>query len=59
MSFLKNFVRDEQGQDVVEYAVLVALLAVAGIVAYQVLGTSVRTSLETSEGKIAGAGKAW
>jgi Flp pilus assembly pilin Flp len=59
MSFLKNFIRDEQGQDVVEYAILVALLAIAGIVAYQAFGSSVKTSLETSSGKLATADTSW
>jgi pilus assembly protein Flp/PilA len=55
MSFLKNFIRDEQGQDVVEYAILVGLLAVAGITTYLALGGAVKTSLEASEGKLTAA----
>ncbi len=29
MSFLKNFVRDEQGQDLIEYTLLLAFVALA------------------------------
>jgi Flp pilus assembly pilin Flp len=30
MRFIKNFIRKEQGQDVVEYALVIGLVAVAG-----------------------------
>ena len=33
MTFLKNFVRDEQGQDLIEYALLLAFMVIAGATA--------------------------
>ena len=49
-----RFVRDEQGQDLVEYALLITFIALACIVGMQQLGTainnnyqSISTSLQT------------
>jgi Flp pilus assembly pilin Flp len=36
VQFIKNFIREEEGQDVVEYALVLGLVAIAGTVA---LGT--------------------
>jgi Flp pilus assembly pilin Flp len=33
VQFIKNFIREEEGQDAVEYALVVGLVAVAGAVA--------------------------
>jgi len=30
MQFIKNFIREEEGQDVVEYALVIGLVALAG-----------------------------
>jgi len=42
-SFLKAFAREEDGQDLVEYALLLAFIALAAIASL----TAVRTSLDT------------
>ena len=54
---LRGFVADEQGQDLVEYAMLMAFIALLCIIGLQNLGTalnstynSVSTSLTTSLG---------
>jgi pilus assembly protein Flp/PilA len=41
MQFIQQFVREEEGQDVVEYALVLGLVAVAGIVALTAMGTSI------------------
>jgi len=38
---IQQFVRNEDGQDLIEYALLVALIAIACIVAVQRAGTSI------------------
>lgn len=42
MQALKNFVAREDGQDLVEYALLAALLSIVSIVALQTLGGSIK-----------------
>jgi len=39
--FLNRFVRDEAGQDLVEYAMLLAFIALIAIVGVKTLGTTV------------------
>jgi len=39
MTYLKNFIRDEEGQDMVEYALLVAFIALVALVGATALGT--------------------
>lgn len=46
---------DEAGLTTVEYALLLALVVVAGIAAWQGLGTTVRTAVNNSADTIAGA----
>ena len=41
---LKNFLRDETGAELAEYAVGVALLVAIGLVVYKVLGNAINTS---------------
>jgi len=43
MKLLKNFLRDEQGQDLVEYALLIGLIALVCVAALSVAGTEVST----------------
>ena len=38
---MKNFIRDEEGQDLVEYALLLVFLALAAIAILPTLGSSV------------------
>lgn len=44
MSYLKNFINDQEGQDLVEYALLLAFVAVAA--------TAVLTTVATNTGKV-------
>jgi pilus assembly protein Flp/PilA len=41
ITFVKSFVREEEGQDLLEYALLVALIALVAIGAVTAAGTSV------------------
>jgi pilus assembly protein Flp/PilA len=41
MNALKNFIAREDGQDLVEYALLAALLSIASIAALKVLGPKI------------------
>ena len=43
LNMLKKFVRDEEGQDFVEYAMLLAGIAVIGFVAVKALGGKIVT----------------
>jgi pilus assembly protein Flp/PilA len=40
---VRNFVRAEEGQDLIEYALLAALIALGAVVAMQATGTSVNS----------------
>ena len=41
VNFVKSFVRDDEGQDLLEYALLVALIALVAIAAVTAAGGSV------------------
>ena len=43
MTYVKSFARNEEGQDLLEYALLVALIALVAIGAVTAAGTSVST----------------
>jgi pilus assembly protein Flp/PilA len=52
MNRLQSLVRDEQGQDLVEYAMLVALIALVCVVGVAAAGTSVNAIFASIGGKI-------
>jgi pilus assembly protein Flp/PilA len=52
MNRLQSLVRDEQGQDLVEYAMLVALIALVCVIGVAAAGTSVNTIFGSIGGKI-------
>jgi Flp pilus assembly pilin Flp len=43
LKFLKTLGRDESGQDLAEYAIALAVITVAVVLAVQVVGTNVRS----------------
>ena len=51
----RKFVRDEQGATMVEYALLVALIAVVVIGAVSLLGTNASTKLNAAATSIGGS----
>jgi Flp pilus assembly pilin Flp len=55
VNFAKSFVRNEEGQDLLEYALLVALIALVALAAVQAAGGSVKTIFQTIADKLAPA----
>jgi Flp pilus assembly pilin Flp len=58
MNFLKNFLKDEQGQDLIEYTLLLAFVALAAAALFTNIGasiTSIWTSANTTIGTAPGA----
>jgi Flp pilus assembly pilin Flp len=53
---MRELWRDEEGLTTVEYALLLALVVVAGIAAWQGLGNTVENAVTDSAGTIANAG---
>lgn len=49
---LKEFFKDEQGAELAEYAVAVALVVAIAIVAYQTLGIAINNKLNQVAGEI-------
>jgi pilus assembly protein Flp/PilA len=47
MNALKNFIAREDGQDLVEYALLAALLSIASIAALKILGPKIAATWGT------------
>jgi pilus assembly protein Flp/PilA len=54
-NFVKSFVREEEGQDLLEYALLVALIALVAIGAVGAAGGSVSTIFQNIAGQLGGA----
>jgi len=52
---VKSLVRNEEGQDLLEYALLVALIALVAIAAVTAAGGSVSTIFQTIASKLSGA----
>jgi pilus assembly protein Flp/PilA len=55
LKFVTSFVREEEGQDLLEYALLVALIALVAIGAVGAAGTSVNDIFNNIAGKLASA----
>ena len=47
MTTLRNLIADEAGQSMVEYGIIVAVIAAVCIGAYKAVGTQVNKSLDT------------
>ena len=52
---IKTFVRDEEGQDLIEYALLVALISLVCVVALTDAGTQVNNIFEQIKDKLTDA----
>jgi pilus assembly protein Flp/PilA len=52
VNFVKSFVRNDEGQDLLEYALLVALIALVAIAAVAAAGTSVQTIFQSIADKL-------
>jgi Flp pilus assembly pilin Flp len=49
---IKNFLKDESGAELAEYAVAVALIVAIGLVVYKTLGTAVNDTNSVSGSKM-------
>ena len=56
MNTLNAFLKDESGATAIEYGLIAALVSVAGITAFQSLGTSLGTMFSTVASTIDNAG---
>lgn len=55
LNYVKSFVREEEGQDLLEYALLVALIALIAIGAVGMAGESVNTIFTNIATELSGA----
>jgi pilus assembly protein Flp/PilA len=49
---IQRFIRDEAGQDIIEYALLAAFISVIAILAVTTIGTKVNTIYEGVSGQL-------
>jgi pilus assembly protein Flp/PilA len=55
ISFLLEFVRNEEGQDLIEYALLVALISLVCVAALTTAGSQVNTIFENIKNRLTSA----
>ncbi|HSL20297.1 MAG TPA: Flp family type IVb pilin [Vicinamibacterales bacterium] len=55
MLYVKSLLRNDDGQDLLEYALLVALIALVAVLAVTAAGGSVKTIFENIAGALANA----
>jgi len=56
MEFLQRFIRDESGQDVVEYGLLIATIAIVVLLATAAFGQNIGAWFNTLAGRITTTG---
>ena len=54
-AILNNYVRDERGQDLIEYALLAAFISIAAVAAITAIGTNLSALYTTINGPVAAA----
>ena len=54
-NLLNRFVREEQGQDLIEYAFLAVFIALVVILGLQAVGTSVNSKMSSIASQVSGA----
>ena len=54
-NLIARFVREDEGQDLVEYALLIAFIALACIVGLQSLGTAINNTYGSISSSLSGA----
>ncbi len=55
MNRLRSFVRDEEGQDLIEYALLVALISLVAVAAVTTAGSAVNNIFTSIAGSLTAA----
>ena len=58
MHIIKNFLRDEQGQDLIEYTLLLAFVALASAALFISAGGSINTIWSTANSRLSNAASA-
>lgn len=58
MTYLKNFINDEEGQDLVEYALLLGFVALAAVALLTTIGTNIKSIFTSADTKIGTAATA-
>ena len=53
VNFVKSFVRNDEGQDLLEYALLVALIALVAVTAVGLAGSQVKAIFNNIAGQLA------
>ena len=56
MESVRQFIREEDGQDVVEYGLLIATIAIVVLVGISFFGTQIETWFKTLAGRITTTG---
>jgi pilus assembly protein Flp/PilA len=56
MQFIKNFIREEDGQDVIEYALVLGLVALAGAAGLAIIGGQVDGLMTATQDALTAAG---
>ena len=54
-NLFNRFVREEQGQDLIEYALLAGLISLASVVAITALGTAIQDKFDEVGGAVTAA----
>jgi pilus assembly protein Flp/PilA len=54
-NFINRFVHEDEGQDLVEYALLIAFIALACIIGLQQLGTAINNTYNSISSSLSGA----
>jgi pilus assembly protein Flp/PilA len=52
-NLIKRFIREEEGQDLIEYALLAAIIALGAVVGMSILSTQINTTFSSVSGKLA------
>ena len=55
ITYLRSFARNEEAQDLIEYALLVGLISLVAVAAIGLAGSSVNTIFTTIQGTLASA----
>jgi len=56
MQFVKNFLKDEQGQDLVEYTLLLGFIALASAALFNTVGDQINTIWDNTSTQLENAG---
>jgi len=52
-NLIQRFIREEDGQDLIEYALLAAIIALGAVVGMSLLSTQINTTFSSTSNKLA------